>query len=192
MRNKIDNPLPETTQAPSAPSIFDPREWEQLTRAFGQLKSIVGARDLTVTCFNRYVHERQLELALVAPDLTTRRFNTSECQKLIVQAPHNFEEGCRVEPYHEGRWYVRRSGLDKLTTIPVTPAMPARERRKWQQERVRPVACELYPPDGLAPDNVRTKEAVADVQRAQEAKGQTASSPTTIKRAIGRADKEES
>jgi hypothetical protein len=102
--------------------LFDPREWVQLTPAFGQLNSLVGPRDLTETFFNRYLHEGPLELALMAPDGTLRLFDASECQELTVHAPHNFEEGCRIEPYRAGRWYVRRSSLDKLTTIPTTPA----------------------------------------------------------------------
>jgi hypothetical protein len=125
MRDKLDKPLPETTQAPPASPIFDPRNWVPLTPAFGQFMSMIQARDLTLICVNRCVHEWQLRLLLVRLDGTTWKPDASECQKLTVHAPHNFEEGVRIEPDHEGRWYVCRSDLAKLTTFPATPAMPA-------------------------------------------------------------------
>jgi hypothetical protein len=65
-----------------------------------------------------------------------------------------------------------------------------RERRKTEQERTRPVACELWPPDGLVPDDVGTEQAVADLRYAQKLKGERFSSPTTIKRVIGRVKEE--
>jgi hypothetical protein len=76
------------------------------------------------------------------------------------------------------------------------PARPARGRErqprvKREQERVRPVARELFPPDGLAPDHVRTGEAIEAVQDKQQEKGHKISSSTTIKRVIGRAKEEE-
>jgi hypothetical protein len=125
MRDKLDNPLPETTQAPPVSPIFDPRYWVPLTRAFGQFMSIIEARDHALICINRYVQEGQLRLLLEAPDGTTWEPDASERQKLTVHAPHNFEEGVRIEPYHEGRWYVCRCDLAKLTTIPATPAARA-------------------------------------------------------------------
>jgi len=108
----------------SRPLIFDPRDWELLTPAFGRLKSMVGANgpklianSYAAAYFDRYVHEGILELALVAPDFTYRLFDATERQKLTIRVPLNYEEGCGIEPYHEGRWYVRRSGLEKLTAI---------------------------------------------------------------------------
>jgi hypothetical protein len=108
---------------------FDPRDWEQLTPAFGRLRSTVGAHgpklivnNRAAAFFDRCVHEGRLELALVTPDLTTYRlFDAEERQKLAIRVPLNYEEGCGMEPYYEGYWYVRRSGLEKLTAIPVTP-----------------------------------------------------------------------
>jgi hypothetical protein len=143
MRNKPNNPPLETTQAPSAPPIFDPRKGVELTDAFGQLKRIVGPRDVgnkhTVKYFNRKVHAGELELILVRPDGTYRRFNdAAERQKLNVRAPLNFKEGCSVELYiEEGRWYVRRSDLDRLTTIP-SPAARAEESRPGPAPAVEP------------------------------------------------------
>ena len=84
MRDKLDNPLPETTQAPPASSIFDPRYWLPLTRAFGQFMSIIEARDHALICINRDVHEGQLRLLLVAPDGTTmgaRRLGTPKTDR---------------------------------------------------------------------------------------------------------------
>ena len=61
----------------------------------------------------------------MTPDDTKWEPDASERQKLTVHAPHNFEEGVRIEPFHEGRWYVCRCDLAKLTTIPATPAARA-------------------------------------------------------------------
>ena len=178
MRNKIDSPPPETTQAPSAPPIFDPRDGVELTDAFGQLKRVVGGRDVgnyhTVKYFNQKVHAGELELILVRPDFTYRQFDAAEQQKLTVRAPHNYEEGCSVEPYvEEGRWYVRRSDLDKLTTTPAARAeaelAPARkpapaplssqvepepESTRWQRDRTIAAIKTLHPPDGIRPKGV--------------------------------------
>jgi hypothetical protein len=79
------------------------------------------ANNRAATFFDRCVHKGLLELALVAPDLTYRLFDAAERQKLTIRAPFSYEEGCSIAPYHEGRWYVRRSDLEKLTAIPVTP-----------------------------------------------------------------------
>jgi len=116
---------------------FDPRDWEQLTPAFGRLRSMVGAygskliaNNRAAAFFDRCVHKERLELALVAPDLTSYRlFDDAERQKLTIRVPLNYEEGCSIEPYHEGHWYVRRSDLEKLTAIPVTPVARAEAER---------------------------------------------------------------
>ena len=147
MRDKLDNPLPETTQAPPASSIFDPRYWLPLTRAFGQFMSIIEARDHAQICINRDLHEGQLRLLLVAPDGTTWEPDASERQKLTVHAPHNFEEGVRIEPYHEGRWYVCRCDLAKLTTIPATPATPTDRRRYAEAPAVRKLYGKEWVPE---------------------------------------------
>jgi hypothetical protein len=70
------------------------------------------------------------------------------------------------------------------------PDWARQKRRKPEIERTRPVARELWPPDGLVPDDVGTEQAVADLRRAQERKGQRLSSHTTIKRVIGRVKEE--
>jgi hypothetical protein len=126
MRNKSDNPPPETTQArPALRGIFDPCDWVQLTPAYGRLRSIVGPNNrntyfnqLTATKFNWYVHEGLLTLGLVASDGTYRVPDAVERQKLTIRVPLNYEEGCSIEPYYEGCWYVWRYDLDRRTTIP--------------------------------------------------------------------------
>ena len=141
--------MPEAEQ--DIARIFCPRDWVPLTPAFGRLKSMVGANgpkfianNYTATYFDRCVHEGLLELALVAPDLTYRLFDAAERQKLTIRAPLNYEEGCSIEPYHEGRWYVRRSDLEKLTAIPVTPV--ARAEAELVPAKTPPVESELAPP----------------------------------------------
>jgi hypothetical protein len=147
MRDKLDNPLPETTQAPPASPIFDPRYCVPLTRAFGQFMSIIEARDHSLICINRYVHEGPLRLVLVAPDGMKWEPDASERQKLTVHAPHNFEEGVRIEPYHEGRWYVYRCDLAKLTAIPsrLVPRPGKRNRRRLASSRMKLTVADPTP-----------------------------------------------
>jgi hypothetical protein len=130
---------------------FDPRDWEQLTPAFGRLRSMVGAHgpkliadNRAAAFFDRCVHEGLLELALVAPDLTYRLFDAAERQKLTIRVPLNYEEGCSIEPYHEGHWYVQRSNLEKLTAIPVTPV--ARAEAELVPARIPPAESASVPP----------------------------------------------
>ena len=131
---------------------FDPRDWEQLTPAFGRLRSMVGAHgpklivnNHAAAFFDRCVHKGLLELALVTPDFTTyRRFDAAERQKLTIRAPLNYEEGCSIEPYHEGHWYVRCSDLEKLTAIPVIPV--ARAEAELAPARIPPAESALVPP----------------------------------------------
>jgi len=131
---------------------FDPRDWEQLTPAFGRLRSMVGAygskliaNNRAAAFFDRCVHKERLELALVAPDLTSYRlFDDAERQKLTIRVPLNYEEGCSIEPYHEGHWYVRRSDLEKLTAIPVTPV--ARAEAELVPARIPPAEPASVPP----------------------------------------------
>jgi len=116
---------------------FDPRDWEQLTPAFGLLRSMVGAHgpklivnNRAAAFFDRCVHKGRLELALVAPDLTSYRlFDEAERRKLTIRVPLNYEEGCSIEPYYKGHWYARRSNLEELTAIPVTPVARAETER---------------------------------------------------------------
>src|SRR5215472_10369022 len=94
---------------------FDPRDWVQLTPAFGQFKSVVAphgpkliANSQTAAYFDRCVHDGRLELALVAPDFTYRLFDDAERRKLTIRVPLDYEEGCGIEPDQgEGLWYVR-------------------------------------------------------------------------------------
>src|SRR5262249_53199989 len=83
------------------------------------------ANNHTATFFNQCVHDGRLELALVAPDLTYRLFDEKERRKLTIRVPLDYKEGCGIEPYHEGLWYVRRSGLEERTAILVTPVARA-------------------------------------------------------------------
>ena len=125
---------------------FDPRDWVQLTPAFGRLKSVVAphgpkftANNYAATYFDRCVHEGLLELALVAPDFTYRQFNDAERQELHIRVPLNYKEGCNIEPHYDGHWYVRRSDLEKRTAIPVTPA--ARAEVEHVPARTPPVSA---------------------------------------------------
>jgi hypothetical protein len=109
---------------------FDPRGWEQLTPAFGRLKSMVAptgsklvANKRTATFFDRNVHEGQLELALEV-DGMYRLFDAAERRKLHIRVPLNYEEGCSIEPDYDGTWHARCSDLDRLTTTP-SPAAGA-------------------------------------------------------------------
>ena len=133
MRNKTDNPLPETTQAPPAspepaspaPPTFHPRDWAPLQDAVLQLISLVGGkRDLGLVMINRYLRSGQLAGALVAPDGTLTLFSRTDWERRTVHAPLNPAEGVRVEPYEAGYYFVRRAGLAELTS-PATPATPA-------------------------------------------------------------------
>jgi hypothetical protein len=124
MRNKGDSPPPETTQGWSAPRIFNPPDWVALTPAFGQYRSDgpnnLATNNLAATCFDRDVHEGLLRLGLVASDGTYREPGAATRQKLNIRVPLNYREGCSIEPYYEGRWYVWRYDLDRRTTIPST------------------------------------------------------------------------
>jgi hypothetical protein len=125
---------------------FDPRDWVQLTPAFGRLKSVVAphgpklvANNHAATYFDQCVHKGLLELALVAPDFTYRQFNDAERQELHIRVPLNYKEGCNIEPHYDGHWYVRRSDLEKRTAIPVTPA--ARAEVEHVPARTPPVSA---------------------------------------------------
>jgi hypothetical protein len=131
MRDETNNSPPATTQASPASLIFDLRDWALLTPAFGQYMAIAGGRiagvrDDALDCINRDVHEWRLRLGLRAPgSMTIRVPDASECQKLTVHAAHNPEEAVWIKPDHDGRWYVWRADLERLTTIPATPAAHA-------------------------------------------------------------------
>src|SRR5262249_906032 len=133
--------LPVTEATANIP--WDPRDWVELTPAFGRLRSMVAptgpkliANNLTATYFDRCVHNSQLLLALVAPDLTYRIFDdAAERQKLHIRVPLNYKEGCGIEPPHEWRWYAQRSGIEKLTGIPVTTPAPPAEAPKLSGKR---------------------------------------------------------
>ena len=72
---------------------------------------------------------------------------------------------------------------------PASSDEPApKQRSKPELERIRPAARALYQPDGLAPDHVRTNEAIQAVNYELERRGLKASSDTSIKRVIGRAE----
>ena len=149
---------------------WDPRDWVELIPAFGRLRSMVAptgpkliANNHTATYFDRCVHEGLLELALVAPNLTYRLFDdAAERQKLHIRVPLNYEEGCSIEPYHEGRWYVRRSDLEKLTAIPVTPPATPAEAPKLSGKRWVPKAYARRSDDLLAMGITGASEALAE------------------------------
>jgi hypothetical protein len=109
----------------AATLIFDPRDLVPLTFAFGRLKSVVAphgpkliANIRTARYFDHCVHEGLLGLVLEAPDGTYSMPDAVERRKLHICVPLNYQEGCSIEPYHEGHWHALCSDLDKLTTIP--------------------------------------------------------------------------
>ena len=133
MRNKIDNPLPETTQAPPAspelaspvPPTFHPHEWTPLQDEVLQVISRVGGeRGLGLVIINRDLRSGLLEGALVTPDGMMTLFSRTDWECRTVHAPHNPAEGVRVEPYEPGRYFVRRAGLAGSAS-PATPAAAA-------------------------------------------------------------------
>ena len=137
MRNKTDNPLPETAQAPPASSepaapaspIFHPRDWVPLRDAVLQIISLAGEdRVLGLAIVNRDLRNGLLEGALVAPDGTMTLLSRTDWEHRTVHAPHNPAEGVGVAPYEPGRYFVSRASLAKLTS-PATPARPPDRRR---------------------------------------------------------------
>jgi hypothetical protein len=111
---------------------LDPRDWVQLTPAFGRLKSVVAphgpkliANDRTASYFDHYVHEGLLGLVLEKPDGTYWLPDAEERRKLHIRVPLNYAEGCSIEPHYDGHWHAQRSDLEKLTAIPVTPVARA-------------------------------------------------------------------
>ena len=151
---------------------FDPRDWEQLTPAFGRYRSLVDepnnfvANNLAARCFDRNVHNGLLELALVRADGMYRLFDAAERQKLNIRVPLNYREGCGIEPFYAGRWYARRSDLDKLTTIP-SPA--ARVEAELAPTRTSPTKLPQaeqqpqQPPPATQPDEPAGAIETADV-----------------------------
>ena len=133
MRNKTDNPLPETAQAPPAssepaapaPPTFHPRDWVPLRDAVLQIISLAGEdRVLGLAIVNRDLRNGLLEGALVAPDGTMTLFSRTDWEHRTVHAPHNPAEGVGVAPYEPGRYFVSRASFAKLTS-PATPATAA-------------------------------------------------------------------
>jgi hypothetical protein len=145
------------------------------------------ANNRAATFFNRCVHEGLLELALVAPDLTYRGFDAEERQKLTIRVPLNYEEGCSIEPYHEGRWYARCSNLEKLTAIPVTPVVRAEAelvpaRSPSESSRVEPVPLpESAPAEGVE-DRAEAAAAAAEIAGTQPKKRRSTRGPPPEKR----------
>jgi len=133
MRNKADNSLPETAQAPPAssepaapaPPTFHPRDWVPLRDAVLQIISLAGEdRVLGLAIVNRDLRNGLLKGALVAPDGTMTLLSRTDWEHRTVHAPHNPAEGVGVAPYEVGRYFVRRAGLAGSTS-PATPATPA-------------------------------------------------------------------
>jgi hypothetical protein len=133
MRNKTDNPLPETTQAPPAspapaspaPPTFHPHEWSTLQDEVLRVIALVGGkRELGLAIVNRDLRSGLLEGTLVAPDGTPTPLSRTDWERRTVHAPHNPAEGVRVEPYEAGYYFVRRAGLAGSTS-PATPAATA-------------------------------------------------------------------
>jgi hypothetical protein len=131
---------------------LDPRDWVQLTPAFGRLKSVVAphgpkliANDRTARYFDHYVHEGLLGLVLEKPDGTYWLPDAEERRKLHIRVPLNYAEGCSIEPHYDGHWHAQRSDLEKRTAIPVTPVaraeaelVPARTPPAPPTELLRP------------------------------------------------------
>jgi hypothetical protein len=136
------------------------------------------ANNRAATFFDRCVHEGLLDLALVAPDhLTYRLFDDVERQKLTIRVPLNYEEGCSIEPPYEGYWYARRSNLEKLPAILVTPV--ARAEAELAPARTSPAE----PAESPRVESGRDVDAAdAPVQRMQVKQLPSAASEATKKR----------
>jgi hypothetical protein len=116
------------------------------------------ANSLAATCFNRDVHEELLELGLVAPDGTYRVPNAAIRQELNIRVPLNYREGCSIEPYYEGRWYVWRYDLDRRTTIPSPAARAGAELAPARIPPAEPASSEaLQSPPAEPPQSLPTE-----------------------------------
>jgi hypothetical protein len=108
------------------PPTFSAREWVPLTDAFLQILSIVGRRDLALSCINRDLRSGKLKSALVkvSPDggVTMTLLKLSDWEQRAVWTPLNPQEGVGVEPYVDGHVYLRRIDLDKHYSIAATLA----------------------------------------------------------------------
>jgi hypothetical protein len=132
MRNKTDNPPPETTQAPPAspdpaspaPPTFHPHERASTLQdeVLRVIALVGGKRELGLAIVNRDLRSGLLEGALVALDGTMTPFSSTDWERRTVHAPHNPAEGVRVEPYEAGYYFVWRAGLAELK--------PRRRRRR--------------------------------------------------------------
>jgi hypothetical protein len=116
------------------PLTFSPREWVPLKDALLRIMSNTGARDLALICITRDLRNGRLRSALVEIFDGKERItplNPSDWQQWNVQASWNPEEGVWVEPYVDGRCFVRRADLDKWYPTPTmtdqsddTPSTP--------------------------------------------------------------------
>ena len=109
---------------------FDPRDWEQLTPAFGRLRSMVGAHgpkfivnNRAAAFFDRCVHEGLLDLALLAPGCSTlTEFGKADCERRTIHAAFRPAEAVWVEPREDGQHPVeRRSAPGAADPAPGAP-----------------------------------------------------------------------
>jgi hypothetical protein len=75
---------------------------------------------------------------------------------------------------------------EKLLKPPPTESKPKRIRRGKQMSRLLPVLRDLYPPDGMPPDHVKTVKIVQKVLDEYKARKMGEVSRDVIERAIGR------
>jgi hypothetical protein len=108
-----------------------PRDWTSLREVVLKVIAFFGGpRGSGLAMVNRYLHERVLELALVAPDGTMTEFSRMDCEHRTIHAPLlNPAEGVRVEPYEAGHYLARLAEL----TSPADRQLPAADGPKPSQ-----------------------------------------------------------
>jgi hypothetical protein len=137
------------------PLTFFAHEWVPLKAALLRIMSITESRDLALSCLNEDLRSGRLGSTLVqiSPDgkATMTLFKPLDWQQRTVQAPWNPEEGVGVEPYVDGRCFVRRADLDKW--CPTTAAHQSDDTEEKQKPGIKPLKD--WPNRFLAPEMVR-------------------------------------
>jgi hypothetical protein len=109
-----------------------------------------GKVGLAEMFINRDLREGRLHAVSMALDGTLRLLDGSYWQQRNVRAPLIPEEGVRVDPSEEGRYFILRAGLDEwYPANPATPATPA-DRQLCAEGRSVARAEKMEPATGIA------------------------------------------